>query len=329
MLTMKKILISTMAAALLPAVAQSAEVADIKLDGFVDIVWTASDGTDLGVNGSEGHFGTSAELDMKTKLKGPLSLRMDADLNPNAGGGSDSGRLEQAFLGWAINNELSLKAGVFNNNLGFEREDAPELYQVTHGQLWDVWNVSTTDLDGNNLQGLELSYRQADFTAMVGFLNDMGGVPEENSIKLGVEVRAIQNLNITAGLVTQDGGVENIIDVSVLWNMDNNLTIGGELMLPSEVIDSGMMIMANYKVNDKLSGTLRYDLVSYDVAGSDDTSSITIAGLYAIEDNLFANAEIRINSDDNTPGGPGTPGVSGGIGEGDGTTVHLEMLATF
>lgn len=324
MQTMKKTLISIAAIMALPTVAHSAELADVKLDGFVDIVWAVSDGTDLGINGSEGQFTTSGELDMNAKLSGPISLRLDADLGSATTGG-DSAELEQAFLGWAINNELSLKAGVFNNNLTLEKEDAPELYQVTHGQLWDIWNTSTTE-NGNNLQGVELSFKQGDFTAFAGFLNDLGSVPEENSIKLGVEVRAIPNMTLTAGLITQDAGVENIIDINALWNVDNKLTIGGELMLPSEFIDSGLMVMANFKVNDKFSGTARFDMVSYDVSGSDDTTSITLAGLYSIEDNLFANAEIRINSDDN---GPPTAAQTLGIGEGDGTTVHLELLATF
>lgn len=323
---MKKTLIGIVAAMTLPAIAQGAGVQQVELEGFIDIVWAVSDGTDEGVNGSEGHFDTSGELDLKTKLNGPISMRLDADLNP-ADGANDSGRLEQAFLTWAIDNNLALKAGVFNNNLGFEREDAPDLYQVTHGQLWDVWNSATSGQDGNNLQGIELSYKQADFTAFVGFLNDLGDVPEENSIKLGATVTAVKDVTITAGLITQDAGVENIIDISASLKVDNALTIGGELMLPSEVIDSGLMIMANYQVNPKLSGTVRYDMVSYDIAGADDTTSLTFAGLYSIEDNLFANAEIRMNSDDNVPTVSSTAPFN--IGEGDGTTVHLELLATF
>ena len=326
---MKNALISIAAIMALPAVAHSAAVTDVKLDGFVDIVWAVSDGTDFGVNGSEGHFATSGELDMKTQLSGPISLRLDADLNPNDGTNSDSGRLEQAFLGWAINKELSLKAGVFNNNLTFEKEDAPDMYQVTHGQLWDIWNSATSSQDGNNLQGIELTYNAGDITAFAGFLNDLGGVPEENSVKIGAEVRAIPNMTITAGLITQDAGVENIIDVNALWNMSDKLTLGGEIMLPSEFVDMGLMVMANFKVDDKFSATARFDMVSYDVTGADDTTSITLAGLYAIENNLFANAEIRINSDDNPPTGGPNPGPGLGYGEGDGTTVHLELLATF
>jgi len=208
---MKKTLISIAAMMALPAVAHSAAATDVTLDGFVDMVWAVSDGTDLGVNGDEGQFITSGELDMKTKLSGPISLRLDADLGSFTTGG-DSAELEQAFLNWTINNELSLKAGVFNNNLGFEKEDAPELYQITHGQLWDIWNTQTFEY-GNNLQGLQFNYQFEKVNLIVGYLNDLGAVTDKNSVEIGAVIEAIENLNVTLGVITQDQNAENIFDV--------------------------------------------------------------------------------------------------------------------
>ena len=324
---MKKSKLVLMCAMFAPVMAQAAEVKDMSFNGFVDIVWTLSDGTDE-IPSDEGQFDTSGELDMKTTLQGPMSLRVDADLNPSQAGSGDSGRLEQAFLNWAINPNLGLKAGAFNNNLTFEKEDAPDMYQITHGQLYDVWNEST-DLDGNNLAGLEVSYTTGIITAMVGYLNDIGNAPEENSVKVAAEIRPAQGLNVVVGLITQDQDVSpflgNIIDVNATWKMDNRLTLGGEILLPDETIDSGFMVMANYQVQKDFSATARYDMVSYDIPGADDTTSITLAGLYTISDGLYANGEIRFNSDDNVP----TVATTYGIGEGDGTTARLELLATF
>ena len=56
---------------------------------------------------------------------------------------------------------------------------------------------------------------------------------------------------------------------------------------------------------------------------ADDTSSLTIAGLYSIFKNLFVNAEIRFNNDDSKPT------TAPFVGEGDGTTARLNLLATF
>jgi hypothetical protein len=320
----KRNLLLVMFALLGSGAVQAADVKDIKFNGFVDIVWTLSDGTDLGINGAEGHFDTSAELDAETQLQGPVSMRLDADLNPSGSG--DSGRLEQAFLNWAIDPHLGLKAGVFNNNLTFEKEDAPDMYQITHGQLYDIWNYSTFNLDGNNLAGLELSYDTGNLTAMVGYLNDIGDVAEENSLKIAAEMRATPDITVVAGLVTQDTNLENIIDINATWKMDDRLTLGGEIILPDEVIDAGLMFMANYQVQPKFNATFRLDNVSYDIAGSDDTRSITLAGLYTISDGMYVNGEVRFNTDDN-PVYPQVP--NGRLGEGDGTTARLEFLATF
>ena len=57
---------------------------------------------------------------------------------------------------------------------------------------------------------------------------------------------------------------------------------------------------------------------------TDDTSSLTIAGIYSFSKNLLARAEVRFNDDNNQA--PATKPI---YGEGDGTTARLELLATF
>jgi len=319
---MKQLLGTAFVAMLLPAMANATDLGNVSINGFLDMVWTVSDSTDEGVNGADGHFDTTGELDFMSKLKGPISMRIDADLNSDPT--SDSANLEQAFLKWDIQNNLSLKAGNFNNNLSWEKEDAPDMYQITHGQLYNIWDISTS-LNGNNLSGLELSYTADIFTVMVGYLNDLADVPEENSVKVAGEFHAMPNLDIVVGYVTQNTNLEDIIDVNATWRMNDKLTLGAEVMLPDQIIDNAMMIIANYKFTNEFSGTARYDVVNYDVTGADNTTSLTIAGLYTIDPNLFANAEIRINSDDNVP----TASSTVGIGEGDGNTVHVELIATF
>ena len=98
----------------------------------------------------------------------------------------------------------------------------------------------------------------------------------------------------------------------------------GEILIADEQVDNGLMLMTNYQFTDKVSATARYDLVNYEnTLLADDTSSLTIAGLYSISKHLFANAEIRFNDDDNQPI------AAPDIGEGDGTTARLELLAVF
>ena len=210
---------------------------------------------------------------------------------------------------------------MFNNDLTFEAEDSPDMYQITHGQLYDIWN-GQTDLDGNNITGVELSYSTDQFTGSIGFLNDLNSVAEENSIKVSALIRATSTLEIRAGLITQDASAENIIDVGLKMNPSQKLIIGAEILTADEIFDLGLMIMANYKINDDVAITGRFDQVSYNAAGADDTSSFTIAALYTVDSNMFINGELRVNKDDNTP-------VFSPIGEGDGTTARLEFLAKF
>ena len=294
---------------------------DITPSGFVDLVWTLSDGTDLGINGDEGQFNTSGELDIESKLKDGITLRIDADVNPSTSG-SDSARLEQIYLKWEIAPKLSLMGGVFNNKLTFEKEDAPDIYQVTHGQLWDIWNTSTAE-DGNNLQGVELSYQLEKVNLFIGYLNDLNNTPDKNSLEIAAEINAVKDMDITLGLITQDQNLETIFDIFASYK-NNNLLFAGEIMIADEQIDNALMLMANIKIDEKLSATVRYDLVNYDDAFlADSTSSLTLAGLYSISNNLYANAEIRFNNDDNLPI------AAPRIGEGDGTTARLELIATF
>ncbi len=306
--------------AILVAPSVSAVEVDITTSGFVDFVWTLSDGTDLGINGDEGQFETTGELDVESKLDKGVSLRFDADVNSSTEG-SDSANLEQIFLKWDIDQNMSLMGGVFNNKLTFEREDAPDIYQVTHGQLWDIWSFSTAE-EGNNLQGIEFNYQLENVNLIIGYLNDLNDTPEENSLELAGEIMVTENFDITLGLITQDQNLETIFDVFASYKA-KKLLIAGELLIADELVDNGLMLMANYQFFDKFSATARYDLVNYEDDAVDNTSSLTVAGLYSISKHLTANAEIRFNDDDNQGVTPQ------GVGEGDGTTARMELIAAF
>ena len=64
---------------------------DITPSGWADLVWTLSDGTDVGKYGEEGQFNTVGEIDVESKLNEGVSIRVDVDVNPTTGGG-DSAR---------------------------------------------------------------------------------------------------------------------------------------------------------------------------------------------------------------------------------------------
>ncbi len=250
-------------------------------------------------------------------------MRFDADVNSSTGA-SDSARLEQIYLKWDIDPKMSLMGGVFNNKLTFEREDKPDMYQVTHGQLWDIWSSSTAE-DGNNLQGLEFNYQFDKVNLIIGYLNDLNDTPEKNSVEVAAEIKPVKDLNITLGLITQDQNLENIFDIFASYKMKKWL-FAGEILIADELVDNGIMLMTNFQFNDKFSATARYDLVSYESAFlADDTSSLTIAGLYSIFQGIYllmlksVLIMTIINQQQHLYL----------VGEGDGTTARLNLLATF
>ncbi len=306
--------------ALLSTATFSANAADLKWNGYLDLVYTLHDSTDesYGATGDESQtqskFSSMGELDINADLGNKVGARLDLDYIGSGSNGAGAGTaVEQVFLQWNTPQQLIVKGGVFNNPLGWEAEDAPDKYHVTSGLLYNIWDANTS-LYGNNVAGALLSGSVGQVTLTGALLNDLGNVNEKNSFMGVVNFAPGQGVDIEAGFVTQDAQFETIVDVNATWTQ-GIYVIGGEVMLPSEIVDMALAATGVIKLNDQLSGALRFENVSYDLPGVGDTRSITFGMSYMIEKNLFANAEIRmIDDEDETV---------------DGDIISLELIATF
>ncbi len=281
-----------------------AGAADLKWDGFLDLTFMAIDD-----NGSQGRFDINGELDLNAALGNKVTSRIDLDLFNSATGG-DSGVFEQAFVAWESQKGIQFKGGVFNNPLSWEAEDAPGLYQVSHGQLYSLWD-GTTALHGNNVLGVSVSAQTGLITLTGAILNDLLETPEENSFMGVVGIKPNAQTDLKVGFITQDAGLETIVDINATYTQ-GLFMVGGEVMLPSEGVDMGLGVTGTYKFSQQATGTLRFDNVSYD-GNADDSRSITIAASYMLEKNLAVNAELRSNNN----------------GPADGDQVQFELIATF
>lgn len=314
-----------------PLAAYSADsMQNLKHSGFVDIVYTLSDGTDenldppvTGDSTIDKKWDTSGELDLETNLNPSSQLRFDLDISSFTTG------IEQAFVNHSLNKDMNLKAGIFNNILGFEKEDAPDMYQTSHSQLWDIWNEQTS-LNGNNLAGLLYSANVSMVTLYGGLVNDLGNTNEKVSFQLAANIRPMKTMDITAGMVTADNGTPTdgkagtIFDASINWKI-NQLLLGGELLSADEIYNLGMQVTANYAFTNFFSGTARIDYVDYE-ANYDPSTSLTIAALFTVAKNLYANAEIRAMQNNNAAGST-NPNPMRKVG--DGSMVLLEVIGTF
>lgn len=307
--------------AALPVCAQAAE---LKWNGFLDFTYMLSDGTwdttPSTPSPYENKFDMNGELDLNTSLGNKVTARMDFDLgkvDDTVGGNPDSGRFEQAFVNWESPKGLQLKGGLMNNPLGWEAEDAPDMYQISHGQLYTVWDLST-GLSGNNVIGVAVSGNAGVATLTGAFLNDLGQVDEQNSFLAMINFKPDNRLDLEIGFITQDAGLESIVDFNGTYTQ-GLFMVGAELMLASEYMDMGLAATGTYKFSEQVTGTLRLDSISYDIPDVDDSRSITLAVGYMLDKNLMVNAEVRINNADDT----------GAAFVADGDQVQMELIATF
>ena len=288
---MKKNLIALAVAAATsaPVIAQAAAP---EVSGFADIIFTLVDDTaDTGtINTAESQFTADGEIDFKGNLAEDVSVRVDIDINTIAGT-FDSGEIEQAFFGWNINKDVTLMGGVFNNPVGWEAEDAPNMYQTSHSLNYGILDGQTA-LRGNNVAGVAIAGKAGGITLTAALLNDLAQTPEENSLAFVAGFAPTKDLALEVGVVTQDGGAETVIDLNATYQM-GDLTAAGELLLASEIIDFSVMAMVNMAIPDTaMSATVRGEMVSF-AADIDEAIALTLAGLYTVNDALGIVAELK------------------------------------
>jgi hypothetical protein len=299
---------------------------DFSIDGFIDTTYVLSDGISDGPSPYENKFDVNSELDLKAPINDQMSARLDYDFNlvGNSGfGDSDSGKIEQGYFAWQAPQSIVLKAGVFNNPIGWEAEDAPDLYQISHGQIYRILDEQTA-LYGNNVAGAAVTGIVGPINVTGAILNDLGNAPEKQSfaglVNYVPKEGPARGLDLELGFVTQDTQAETIVDMNGTFQRAM-LTVGGELLFGSKQVDLGVGVTGNIQLNDQLSATLRLDSVSYE-GGLKDTRSVTFAVGYLIDKNLTANAELRLNDDGNDTAT--SPGIIG-----DGDLIQFELIALF
>jgi len=344
---MKKKLIA-MAVAGAVAAPLAAQAGDVNVSGFGDVVYTAknesadntggSTGTD---NPTQNRFTANGEIDV-SGTQGAVTGRIDVDLeiagNGNVSANGESGRIEQAFASWAINDAVTVLGGVFNNPLGYEQEDVPNMDFVTHNAVWGIMD-NQTSLVGNNVAGVAAAFGlgQVDLTAAI--LNNLrqddtfADTAEKNSFAINANATPMENLNVEAGFVSQEdfnatknpNSAGNIFDINANYNY-MGFKVGGDYLAPSDVVDSAYTFWGGYDFGNGFGVKVRYDAVSWDttVFGSsvDDTTATSLYVSYEPAENLSLALEYK-NGDNNPATNPAATNVISGINDGDLTQVEI------
>ncbi len=290
----------------------AAQADDVKVDGFAEILYTV---TDDEAPTSEKSFSANGEVDFIASPADGVTARLDLDVNLALDGvndalGGDSARIEQAFFSWGLTEQLSLIGGVFNNPMSAEEEDVNEIRFITHSMVFEILDDQTA-LYGNNLAGVALSGSSGMVTGTVAYLNDIGGVAEENSLAVVLNVTPMQDLDLEFGYVTQDndnpllGGAGNVWDINGTWtNLGGGGEVGFDYLAAAEIVDAVWNIWGGYDFGNGVVVRGRYEAESYD--GGVEPSTITLYGAWQAGSNLQIALEYK---DRDADGGGGLDGT--------------------
>ena len=258
----------------------------LSLQGFLDIsAQRADDGTNTKSTAEIGEF----EVDF---LYGGDSINAQVDLNyTDSSGGVD---LEQAFVGFSVSDQFSLKAGKFLSCIGYETFDVNGLYQYSaaastvypghHTGLAGVYSGDTFGVYGSVVDG---TWSADGDTDNLGYEVQVFTSPAEGlTIKLGyatedLETRDKAMLNLWAGYTVD--ALTVAAEYSSLEDFDFN---------DDNVGDDGdaYMLMANYAFTETFNTTLRYAHVDADNAEIDE---FTISPRFVISDSVSVITEYR------------------------------------
>jgi len=257
------------------------------LQGFLDVSASSSDvdGKDTKSTAEIGEF----EVDF---LYGGESINAQVDLNyTDSSGGVD---LEQAFVGFSVSDQFSLKAGKFLSCIGYESFDVNGLYQYSaaastvypghHTGLAGVYSGDTFGVYGSVVDG---TWSADGDTDNLGYEVQVFTSPAEGlTIKLGyatedLETRDKAMLNLWAGYTVD--ALTVAAEYSSLEDFDFN---------DDNVGDDGdaYMLMANYAFTETFNTTLRYAHVDADNAEIDE---FTISPRFVISDSVSVITEYR------------------------------------
>jgi hypothetical protein len=272
---MKKTIISGFATlALLTGSIASASAADVS--GYASIWTNLSSNATSTTSGSTTELKTSvgAEVDFE-KTMGKSNVRLDVDLKDATSTDTDIVTIEQAKFTQGFHSNLSLTAGRFNSPIGFEKQDSPDKWQFSNGQLFAGRPA--------NLDGLMVSWWGGPATVDVILANDWEGqaastadfdnsIGVRGSVKAGPVSVALGYLTSEPAMATSTGDLFNV----VLLGTQGPIT--GVFEYHSDEVKDGWGLTGNY-AHGKHGVTLRYDSVELETPaapGADAKTTLTL-----------------------------------------------------
>jgi hypothetical protein len=272
--------------------AAQAEVSADKLSvsGFIDMSYLSVDVDGAGSTHDSGI--DQVELNFGYDFGNKLTATVDVEYQ-NAAEGVD---VEQAFVSYAISDNLSIKAGRFLSYSGWETEEPTGLFQYSGAGYAPYFY-------GYYQQGVSALYSAEKFAVAVSIVNDLAGPQSTDSEHPGIEtmVAFMPTESITVkGFYSKDGDVE-LINTWASYSA-GDLTLAAEYNTAEDSVfegsdADGFLLMGNYAF-ESFAVTVRYhDWNIEDASGAnyEDASGITISPSFSVNDNLLMVFEYRMD----------------------------------
>jgi hypothetical protein len=230
----------------------------VKVDGFVDSIWSA---TNMEFGGAETGFNFSGKLGLAATISEKVAAQVDLNVAKN---GDVTSR--QAYGTWAVTNEIGLKTGKFISDYGWTAAYSPGLYRVNSGPITSFYGVDQVGANAKYTMGAI----SAAVTLANGFFGEGEGLTAQNGTQdneayaLGLDVvythgeLAVANLELIRDEDVGSGndGDGTHIGLNVQVTPSKELTLAAELIAQTvnnkggseDTTHTGFMVLANYKL---------------------------------------------------------------------------------
>jgi hypothetical protein len=267
----------------------------VKLRGFVDFTYANHQNEQNVVNNDQAGFETAADVDFLFDFS-PVTAEIHTRID-------HTDLLEQAFIRYNVNRDFSLSMGRQLSTLGFEGDESPNLYQVSHayllGDKTSTANLGTPSLRRNYVDGVRANFNNGRFGFSLGLHNAL--FPDDGSTKSGdVAVDLQAAIMIMPGLEGRLGyahesndGVNKDIEQFNAWLAYNDRALTLAIEYDNWEVGAtdawNLMLMGNYQFNNLFGLTLRYS--HEDFEGLAESDRITLYTSFAITDNFSLGLE--------------------------------------
>ena len=268
----------------------------VKLRGYIDTILSHQDNDDnTSVNPTD--ISASADLDVLIDLS-PVTAEVHLNLSQDDG----AELLEQAFGRYSFNQDLHLTFGKQLTVLGFEGDEATDLYSVTSAYARGIARPSRSYVEGvrinynNGLFGIVFGVHDT-----YGLQNNAANLDDGMAIDLAASVMFFPGLEAQLGFANENGAGQEDDSQQfngwIAWN-PGDLTLAFEFdsfSFANNTDASDIMLLANYQFSDFFGATFRYAHMEHE---SNEADRLTLAALFSITDNFGLNLEYSYCSSD-------------------------------